>query len=317
MAAEPVNDSVQDVLLRPSSLAPTPKSECAGRFHLHAHLLFSSVQFPSQDILFWLFIIPRQHFDMTAIPDAFDDLHFPVDDRFSETSWSDCASVKYVLRSRTDLLRRVRRKRKLKEDNNDDEKISEIVRQTLDEILDVIGENLSLSKLIFLLFAGLWIETKKQNIKYSFSLFNSILQPLRQDHPLVSAAARRRRQPIHPTRTLPCFGHCVPNAYEPGWDTVIPRTSLQALRPKLARDNLWLAAVLPAFSRFNVHMAKWIRCMSPHCIISLTCDILLCWNNPLCCAYLCWVSQHSVVTISTTRAYKCCIEHDWCSIQQL
>ena len=93
---------------------------------------------------------------MTAIPDAFDDLHFPVDDdRFSETSWSDCASVKYVLRSRTDLLRRVRRKRKLKEDNNDDEKISEIVRQTLDEILDVIGENLSLSKLIFLHFAGL------------------------------------------------------------------------------------------------------------------------------------------------------------------
>ena len=93
---------------------------------------------------------------MTAIPNAFDDLHFDVDDdRFSETSWSDSASLKYVLRSRTDLLRCVRQKRKLKEDNKDDEKISEIVCQTLDEILDVIGENLSLSKLIFLHFAGL------------------------------------------------------------------------------------------------------------------------------------------------------------------
>ena len=102
-----------------------------------------------------LLIIPRQHLDMTAIPNAFDDLHFPIDDRFSETSWSDCNSVKYVLRSRADLLRRLRRKRKLKEDNNDDEKISEIVRQTLNEIVDVIGENLTLSKFFFLHFAGL------------------------------------------------------------------------------------------------------------------------------------------------------------------
>ena len=80
---------------------------------------------------------------MTAIPNAFDDLHFDVDDRFSETSWSDSASVKYFLRSGANFLRRVRRKRKRKEDNKDDEKISEIVRQTLTEILDVIGEDVT------------------------------------------------------------------------------------------------------------------------------------------------------------------------------
>lgn len=63
-----------------------------------------------------------------------------IEDGIQSSSSSESASVHAGIREGDHFLRKLSRKRKRLEANADDSKIEEVVKQTLKEIVDVIGE---------------------------------------------------------------------------------------------------------------------------------------------------------------------------------
>ena len=62
-----------------------------------------------------------------------------LDESEPSSTESESASINVVIRQGDSLLRRIRRKRKTQEANADEAKIADVVRQTLSEIVDCIG----------------------------------------------------------------------------------------------------------------------------------------------------------------------------------
>lgn len=67
--------------------------------------------------------------------------YYIVEEGSVSSSESESASVNVDIRRGYSMMRRIRRKRKREEANADESRIFNVVRQTLSDIVDVIGEN--------------------------------------------------------------------------------------------------------------------------------------------------------------------------------